>query len=95
MRGAGGNGSESGGGASGGGGGRGGRPPMKSFSELDKNDDKKLTVDELPERMQARFDTIDTDSDGGIDAKEFATFRAEMRKRMEAGGGQGGGPPGP
>ncbi len=84
----------SGGGRSGRGGGGGSGRPQMSFSDLDKNDDKKLTVDELPERMQGRFDTIDTNSDGAVDAKEFATFRAEMRKRFEAGGGQGGGPPG-
>ncbi len=84
-----------GGGPGGGGQGRGGRPQL-SFSDLDKNDDKKLTVDELPERMQGRFDAIDTNGDGAVDAKEFATFRAEMRKRFEnGGGGGGGGPPGP
>jgi HlyD family secretion protein len=75
-------------------GGAGGRPQMKSFSELDANSDGKLTVDELPERMQPRFDSIDTNTDGAVDAKEFATFRAEMKKRMEANGGGGGGPPG-
>ena len=91
-----GGGGSGGGGAGGGGQGRGGRPQL-SFSDLDKNDDKKLTVDELPERMQGRFDSIDTNGDGAVDAKEFATFRAEMRKRFEngGGGGGGGGPPGP
>ena len=86
-------------GANGGGSGRGGRGgaggrPQMSFSDLDKNGDKKLTVDELPERMQPFFDTVDTNTDGAIDAKEFATFRAERKKRSENGGGQGGGAPG-
>jgi HlyD family secretion protein len=77
-------------GGGGGGGGPGGRPQM-SFSDLDKDSDGKITVDEAPERMKGNFDMIDTNSDGSIDAKEFATFRAEMKKRF---GGAGGGAPG-
>ncbi|HTU26568.1 MAG TPA: efflux RND transporter periplasmic adaptor subunit [Pirellulales bacterium] len=73
----------------GGGGGRG-----INIAELDKNGDKKVSREEAPERMQAFFDKIDTDSDGFIDAKEAAAAQARRRK-AEQEGGFGGGPGGP
>lgn len=78
-----------GGGRAAGRGGQGGRPNFK-FSDLDKDGDGKVTKDEAPEQMQGFFDRIDTNSDGTIDAKEFAAMQARRRAR-EAGGG---GPPG-
>jgi HlyD family secretion protein len=53
--------------------------PTFNFSDLDKNGDKKLTVDELPERMAGAMDRLDTNSDGAVDATEFAAFRARMQ----------------
>ncbi|MBL8828050.1 MAG: hypothetical protein JNM18_13815 [Planctomycetaceae bacterium] len=54
-------------------------PPTFNFADLDKNGDKKLTVDELPERMAGSMDRLDTNSDGTVDATEFAAFRARMQ----------------
>lgn len=53
--------------------------PTFNFADLDKNGDKKLTVDELPERMAGAMDRLDTNSDGSVDATEFAAFRARMQ----------------
>ncbi len=79
-------------GAGGGGGERGGRGggnwnPMERF---DKNGDKKISKDELPEQMQERFAEMDTDKDGSLTEEEF---RAAMRARFGGGGrgGRGGG----
>ena len=60
---------------------------MPSFADLDKNKDKKLSRDELPERMQQAFDRLDTNHDGFIDEEEFNAIR-----RGFGGGGPGGGP---
>ncbi len=54
------------------------------FMQFDKNGDKKLSKDELPERMQANFDRMDTNGDGFLDASEIAAMR------RQAGGGAGG-----
>ncbi len=54
-------------------------PSTFNFADLDKNGDKKLTVDELPERMAGAMDRLDTNSDGSVDAAEFAAFRARMQ----------------
>ena len=63
------------------------KAPMPSFSELDKNGDKKLSRDEAPERMQQFFDRADSNSDGHIDASEFAAMRARSASKSKAGGG--------
>lgn len=58
------------------------------FGRLDKNNDGKLTKDEVAgdDRMAAGFAESDTNQDGSIDKAEMT---AGMRKRMAAGGGGG------
>jgi Ca2+-binding EF-hand superfamily protein len=63
------------------------------FDEWDTNQDKALTKAELPDRMQAQFETIDTNHDGKIDLVEATAYFASMPAQ---GGGRGpGGPGGP
>jgi multidrug resistance efflux pump len=77
----------------GGPGGPGGRRPGFSFADMDKNSDGKLTVEELPERMQEYFSNIDSNGDGSIDQKELTEMRNRMRAAGAGGpGGPGGGP---
>jgi collagen type III alpha len=57
--------------------------------QFDKDGDKKLSRDELPEFLQSRFERMDTNGDGFIDAGELAELRAKMKS------GGGGRPPGP
>lgn len=70
---------------------RGGRGSF-DLMRLDKDGDKKLSREELPERMQGRFEQLDSNHDGFIDAAEAA----EMRRRFSGGspGGPGGDGPG-
>lgn len=58
------------------------------FGRLDKNNDGKLTKDEVAgdDRMAAGFAESDTNQDGSVDKAEMT---AGMRKRMAAGGGGG------
>jgi len=85
---------QGGGGGGGGGGGRSGRGggggggnwnPLERF---DENGDKKISKEEMPERMQERFDELDKDKDGALTEEEF---RAGMQGRGRGGrGGEGG-----
>ncbi|HEX4146011.1 MAG TPA: HlyD family efflux transporter periplasmic adaptor subunit [Pirellulales bacterium] len=75
--------------------GRGSGRPRMNIMEFDKDGDKKVSREEAPEPMQARFDRIDTDGDGFIDAKEAAAAAARRRKMEAEGGGGPGGPGGP
>ena len=68
---------------------RGGRGPP-DLMQFDKDGDKRLKREELPERMQGMFERLDTNGDGFIDASEIA----EMRRRFKQGGGRPGGPGG-
>ncbi len=65
---------------------RGGRGSF-DLMQFDKDGDKKLSKEELPERMQGLFERMDSNGDGFIDATEIA----EMRKRF---GNRGDRPPG-
>jgi HlyD family secretion protein len=67
--------------------------PSLDFNQLDKNKDGKLTVDELPERMQGMFDRLDADHDGSISRKELddAKKQFSQRRRPPADGPPGGG----
>ena len=54
------------------------------LKRMDKNNDGKITKDEMPERMQERFEQLDSNGDGAVDAAEFKTA---MERRMQRGGG--------
>ena len=71
--------------------GRQGRPdPAQMFAHLDKNQDGKLTKDELPERMAERLMAADTNGDGAITKAEFEAAREKMGgRRGQHGGGSG------
>lgn len=81
-------------GGGGGGGGRGGRGGggggnWNPMERLDQNGDKKISKEEMPERMRERFDELDKDKDGALTEEEF---RAGMQGRGRGGrGGEGGG----
>jgi HlyD family secretion protein len=71
---------------------RGGLPDFKS---LDKDSDGKISLEEAPDRMKARFDDMDTNKDGSIDAKEWGEVVKQMRKMQEQMRAGGQGAPGP
>ena len=58
---------------------------MNRIMESDKNDDGKLSQDELPERMQRGFARLDQNEDGYLDRKELEAMMQRMGR-----GGQGG-----
>lgn len=58
---------------------------MPTFSELDKNKDKKLSRDEMPAQFPSQvFDRVDANRDGFVDEEEWNAMRARF------GGGGGG-----
>ena len=60
---------------------------MPTFADLDKNKDKKLSKDEIPERFSPQmFDRIDANRDGSVDEEEWKAMIAQF-----GGGGRGGG----
>lgn len=76
-----------------GGGGRGGFDPTNLFNQRDKNSDGQLTADELTgSSMADRFESLDTDEDGGVSMDEF---RAAIRASFGGGRGGAGGRRGP
>ena len=76
--------------------GPGGRGPagpggfLTRLIEYDLNDDERVSRDELPERMQQRFEFMDANQDGFLDDSDME----EMRKRFGNRGGRGFGGPG-
>lgn len=52
----------------------------------DKNNDGKLTKEELPERMQPLFDRIDTNKDQEIDKAELTKMAENFSSRIRSGG---------
>ena len=50
-----------------------------AFKRLDKNNDQKLTRDELSPRLQRGFDQVDTNGDGEITIEEHEAYRARAR----------------
>jgi len=76
-------------------GGKGGR--NFDLMALDKDGDKKISLDEAPEQMKAGFERMDTNKDGFIDAKEGAAAMArfrQMQQQQQGGGADRGGPGG-
>jgi Ca2+-binding EF-hand superfamily protein len=58
---------------------------------FDTNKDGKISKEEAPDRLKQRFDQLDTNGDGFLDAAE----RRQMAERMQKGGGKAKGrPPG-
>lgn len=62
---------------------------------FDKNDDGKVTKDELPERMQHLLGLGDVNKDGALDRSEIVTLATTLESFADlTGGGQPGGPGG-
>jgi Ca2+-binding EF-hand superfamily protein len=62
---------------------------MPTFTELDKNKDKKISKDEFPSQFPAQaFDRIDANHDGSIDEEEWKAITSQFGG---GGGGRGGG----
>ena len=55
------------------------------LEKMDKNADGKLTKDELPERMQRRFESMDTNGNGVFDKDEQAVVIERMQQRGDKG----------
>ena len=49
--------------------------------ENDADGDGKLSREELPERMQQRFDRMDSDGDGFIDQNDIETMMQRFQDR--------------
>ena len=56
--------------------------------QRDADGDGELAKDELPPRMQQRFEVIDTNSDGTVDRGELQAGFERMRERARGGGRQ-------
>lgn len=64
------------------------------LQRLDKDSDGKLSKDETPERMQERFDELDANKDGFLDAGELGKLRVPGGGAGGPGGTPGGSRPG-
>ena len=65
----------------------------RMFEQRDKNEDGKLSPDEMPEQMRGRLEQIDTDKDGSVSRKEMESMMSRLRQRGPQ-GGRGGDPAG-
>ncbi len=64
------------------GGKKGGRPqPGEMFKRADKNEDGKISKDEVPDEAWARLGRLDKNEDGSVSKKEFEAGMAAMRKK--------------
>jgi len=79
-----------------------GGPPeiLDRIKSFDKNNDGKITQDELPERMQRMMERLDANDDGAIDGAELEAIGQRMQRGQGPGGfgpqgGPGGRGPGP
>ena len=52
--------------------------------KLSSRPDGKLTKSDLPERMQARFDKIDTNQDGLVDEAELQSWLTKVKRQLAA-----------
>ena len=50
--------------------------PAAVFEHLDRNNDGKLTVGELPDFLRSAFPRMDSDGDGAVSAAEYSRFSA-------------------
>jgi Ca2+-binding EF-hand superfamily protein len=52
---------------------------MPTFADLDKNKDKKITRDEIPDRFPPQmFDRMDANKDGSVDEEEWKALTAQF-----------------
>jgi hypothetical protein len=61
-------------------------------SDIDQNDDGKISRDEAPPRMAEHFDEADTNDDGAVDQAELDAMRVAHRGARGEGKGGGRGP---
>lgn len=66
----------------------GGQRRFPTFADMDKNDDGKISKEETPERMRARFDQMDGNGDGFLDKNEQAQIIKRFRERLQGGEGR-------
>lgn len=61
-------------------------PPSaeRLLAHFDANEDGKLTLSELPERMRERLQASDANADGVLDPAEITTHLAAMKARFES-----------
>ena len=64
---------------------------MRMFTQSDRNNDGKLSDDEIPEQMRQRMQLMDSDKDGSISKAEVEAMAA---RRGGPGGNRGGRPGG-
>lgn len=60
------------------------RSPAEIFRQLDRNNDQRLSRDELPEPLRAYLNTLDKNEDGSIDLAEWVAGRSLFRPKPEA-----------
>jgi len=63
--------------------GEGGPRSEELFKRLDRNEDGKISKDEVPEEMWTRLSRLDTDEDGHISREEFLAGAAALRGAMD------------
>ncbi len=71
------------------GGPRGGVDPAmakRMFEQRDKNNDGKLSGDEIPPQMAGRLQQIDTDKDGSVSKKEIEAMMSRFKGQRRPGG---------
>ena len=63
---------------------------IERIKGFDQNKDGKITKDEMPERMQAMIERLDTNKDGAIDNKELAALKDRLTQGGQRPQGQQG-----
>ena len=64
--------------------------PRQMFSRLDKNQDRVITADEVPQRLKQRMEKVDADGNGEINMQEFVSALRSQRDRLQGMMGQRG-----
>jgi acetyl esterase/lipase len=59
--------------------------PQEMLQRLDRNQDGKLTREELPPAIQGSFDRIDANKDGSVTVEELTQFRTRARQSTVSG----------